>query len=113
VAYSFGWLVANLSIRVYNNLVLPLFLYFLSWLCLVGGVLLYLAIIQRLYRQVYDLAHFVAYLLIMAAAMGARIGLYLILEEHDLRPDAETSLFLIATARAFAPPVQGWGFSSR
>jgi len=75
----------------------------LSWLCLVGGVLLYLAIIQRLYRQVDDLAHFVAYLLIMVAAMGARIGLHLILEEHDLRPDAETSLFFDRNSKSIRP----------
>jgi hypothetical protein len=86
LAYSFGWLVANLSIRVYNNLVLPLFIRFLTWACLLGVTLLYLAVIQRLYRQAYDLQHFMAYLLITSAGLGALVGLHLILEEHDLRP---------------------------
>lgn len=94
VMYLFGWLSANLSIRVYNNLVLPLILRFLTWACLLGILALYGAIIHRLYRQAYDVPHFLAYLLITAGGLAALVGLHLILEEHDLRTYAVPLLFM-------------------
>jgi hypothetical protein len=86
LAYLVGWLVAMIGIRVYGNLVLPFIINFLIWGCLIGVCTLYLLILQRLYDQAYDLPHYVAYLMIMAASLGAMLGLHLIIEEHDLRP---------------------------
>lgn len=94
VTYLFGWLSANLSIRVYNNLVLPLVIRFLTWACLSGVLALYGAIIHRLYRQTYDLPHFTAYLLLTAGSLAALVGLHLILEEHDLRTYAVPLLLM-------------------
>jgi hypothetical protein len=39
-----------------------------------------------MYDQTYNLLRFWAYLTIMAAGLGAMVGLHLILEDHDLRP---------------------------
>ncbi len=86
LAYGVGWLTAMIAIRVYGNLVLSFVINFLIWGCLIGICVLYLLILQRLYNQAYDLPHYVAYLLIVAAGLMAMLGLHLIVEDHDLRP---------------------------
>jgi len=86
LAYLVGWLAAMIAIRVYGNLVLPFIINFLIWGCLIGVCALYLLILQRLYDQAYDLPHYIAYLMIMAASLAALVGLHLIIEDHDLRP---------------------------
>ena len=86
LAYLVGWLTAMVAIRIYGNLVLPFAIRFLIWVCLGGVCILYLLILQRLYNQTYDLAHYIAYLSIMAASLAAMVGLHLIIEDHDLRP---------------------------
>lgn len=86
LAYLVGWVTSMLAIRVYGNLVLPFLINIFIWGCLIGVCSLYLLILQRLYIQAYDTAHFIAYLAIMAAALGAMVGLHLILEGHNLRP---------------------------
>jgi hypothetical protein len=86
LAYLVGWATSMLAIRVYGNLVLPFLINIFIWGCLIGICSLYLLILQRLYIQAYDMAHFVAYLAIMGAALGAMVGLHLILEGHNLRP---------------------------
>jgi hypothetical protein len=86
VAYVVGWVTAMIAIRVYGNLVLPFIINLLIWACLIGVCALYVLILQRLYDQVYNLLRFWAYLIIMTAALGAILGLHLILEGHDLRP---------------------------
>jgi len=43
-------------------------------------------VLQRLYDQNYHLLHFWAYPIIVAAGLGAMVGLHLIIEDHDLRP---------------------------
>ena len=86
VAYGVGWIAAMVAIRVYGNLVLPFIINFLMWGCLLGVCGLYLLILQRLYMQEYDLAHYFAYLMIVAAGLAALVGLHLIIESHDLRP---------------------------
>jgi len=86
LAYAVGWLTAMVAIRVYGNLVLPFAINFLIWGCLFGVCALYVVILQRLYDQAYDLPHYAAYLMIVAAGLAAMVGLHLILEEHDLRP---------------------------
>ena len=86
LAYSVGWVTAMIAIRVYGNLVLPFIINFLIWGCLIGVCALYVLILQRLYNQNYDLMHYFAYLMIVAAGLVAMVGLHLIVEDHDLRP---------------------------
>lgn len=86
VAYVAGWLSAMVAIRVYSNLILPIIINFFVWGCLVGVCVLYLLVLQRLYMQSYDMLHYLAYLLIVAAGLVAMVGLHLIIEGHDLRP---------------------------
>jgi hypothetical protein len=86
LAYTVGWLTAMVAIRVYGNLVLPFVINFLIWGCLIGVCALYVLILQRLYDQAYDLPHYLAYLMIVAAGLAAMVGLHLIIEDHDLRP---------------------------
>lgn len=86
LAYGVGWITAMIAIRVYGNLVLPFIINFLIWGCLIGVCALYVLILQRLYDQNYNLLRFWAYLTIMAAGLGAMVGLHLIIEDHDLRP---------------------------
>src|SRR3990172_6152337 len=73
-------------IRVYSNLILPIIINFFAWGCLAGVCVLYLLVLQRLYMQNYDMLHYWAYLLIVAAGLFAMVGLDLIIEGHELRP---------------------------
>ena len=86
IAYLVGWVTALLAIRVYGNLVLPFIINILIWGCLIAVCTLYLLILQRLYNQQYDMLRYTAYIVIMASALGAMVGLHLILEGHNLRP---------------------------
>jgi hypothetical protein len=86
LAYAVGWVTAMVAIRVYGNLVLPFIINFLTWGCLIGVCALYVLILQRLYDQTYDLAHYFAYLMVVAAGLAAMVGLHLIIEDHELRP---------------------------
>ena len=86
LAYAVGWITAMIAIRIYGNLVLPFIINFLIWGCLIGVCALYVLILQRLYDQTYNLLRFWAYLMIVAAGLGAMVGLHLIVEGHDLRP---------------------------
>ena len=86
LSYAVGWITAMIAIRVYGNLVLPFVINFLIWGCLIGVCALYVLVLQRLYEQAYDLPHYWAYLIIVAAGLGAMVGLHLIIEDHDLRP---------------------------
>jgi len=86
LAYMVGWLAAMIAIRVYSNLILPIIINFFAWGCLVGVCVLYLLVLQRLYTQSYDMLHYWAYLIIVAAGLFAMVGLHLIIEGHDLRP---------------------------
>jgi hypothetical protein len=88
LSYAVGWLSAMVAIRIYGNLFLPLVINLLTWGCLVGVCALYVLILQKLYLQSYDLPHYVAYIMIVTAGLGAMVGLHLIIEEHDLRPFA-------------------------
>jgi hypothetical protein len=86
LAYMVGWLTAMIAIRVYSNLILPIIINFFTWGCLVGVCVLYLLVLQRLYTQGYDMLHYWAYLIIVAAGLFAMVGLHLIIDGHDLRP---------------------------
>jgi hypothetical protein len=86
LAYAVGWISAMVAIRVYGNLVLPFVINILIWVCLLGVCALYVLVLQRLYDQTYDLTRYWAYMIIIAAGLGAMVGLHLIVEDHDLRP---------------------------
>lgn len=86
LAYLVGWLTAMIAIRVYSNLILPIIINFFTWGCLVGVCVLYVLVLQRLYTQGYDMLHYWAYLIIVAAGLFAMVGLHLIIDGHDLRP---------------------------
>lgn len=86
IAYLAGWITAILAIRVYGNLVLPLIINLYIWGILIAVCTLYLLILQRLYDQQYDMLRYTAYVVIMASALGAMVGLHLVLEGHSLRP---------------------------
>ncbi len=86
LAYLVGWLTAMIAIRVYSNLILPMIINFFTWGCLVGVCVLYVLVLQRLYTQGYDMLHYWAYLIIVAAGLFAMVGLHLIIDGHDLRP---------------------------
>lgn len=115
LAYMVGWTTAMLAIRVYGNLVLPFIINIFIWGCLIGICVLYLLILQRLFNQQYDTAHFIAYLVIMAAGLAAMVGLHLIIEGHNLRPLALPLLIinliqlgLIVLRYVFAPGADPW-----
>ncbi len=114
LAYVVGWITSMLAIRVYGNLVLPFIIDLYIWGCLIGICILYLLILQRLYDQQYDLPHFIAYVLIMGAGLGAMVGLHLIIEGHNLRPLALPLLIinliqlgLIVLRYVFTPDAKG------
>jgi len=86
LAYLVGWLTAMVAIRVYGNLVMPIIIKTFIWGCLAAVCILYVLILQRLYTQGYDILHYWAYLVIIAASLTAMVGLHLIIEDHDLRP---------------------------
>jgi len=86
LAYIVGWMTSMLAIRVYGNLVLPFIINIFIWGILIGICSLYLLILQRLFNQEYDMLHFIAYIMIMVAALVGMVGLHLIIEGHTLRP---------------------------
>lgn len=85
LAYAVGWVLCLLSMRSFSNLVLPLMIKYYSWLTLAGVLVLYLKIMQKLFEQGYDMAHFLAYNLILACGLAALLGLHLLLDEQHLR----------------------------
>jgi len=85
LAYMVGWILCLLSVRSFSNLVLPLMLKYYSWLTLAGVLILYLKIMQKLFEQRYDLAHFLAYNVILASGLAGLLGLHLLLDEQNLR----------------------------
>lgn len=86
VTYSVGWLTAMVAIRVYGNLILPILINWVMWVCLAGICYLYIEIIQRLYEQGYGFWHYCEYMLVMLAGLTGLVGLHLINEGHNLRP---------------------------
>lgn len=85
LAYGVGWVLCLLSVRSFSNLVLPLMLKYYSWLTLAGVLVLYLKIMQKLFGQGYDTAHFLAYNVILISGLAALLGLHLLLDEQNLR----------------------------
>jgi hypothetical protein len=85
LAYVVGLGLCLLSMRSFSNLVLPLFIKYYLWVTLTGLVILYIKIMQKLFEQRYDLAHFFSYNIVLAAGLTWLIGLHLLLDQEDLR----------------------------
>ncbi len=101
LTYAFGWVTGLLSIRVYSNLILPIIIRIYTWGAMAAICILYLMIIQRLYRQSYDSAHYWAYLMIVFAALSALVGLHFLIEGLDLRMYAIPLLLVCLVHLAF------------
>jgi hypothetical protein len=85
LAYGVGWVLCLISMRSFNNLVLPLLIKYYSWFTLAGVLILYVKIMGKLFGQNYDMAHFFAYNVILISGMMALLGLHLLLEERHFR----------------------------
>jgi len=94
ITYALGWLTAMVAIRVYGNLILPILLNLLMWVCLAGVCYLYIEIMRRLYDQKYEFVNFMKYVFVMIAALAVLVGLHLVIEDHNLRPFSFPLLFL-------------------
>jgi len=94
ITYALGWLTAMVAIRVYGNLILPILINMLMWICLAGICYLYVEILERLYLQKYVFIQFVKYVFVMIAALTVLVGLHLVIEDHNLRPFSFPLLFL-------------------
>jgi len=94
ITYALGWLTAMVAIRVYGNLILPILLNLLMWVCLAGICYLYVEILDRLYQQEYDLVRFIKYVFVMIAGLTVLVGLHLVIEDHNLRPFSFPLLFI-------------------
>ena len=115
LAYLFGWMSSAVCIRVYGNLILPAIIKIYTWGCLGGVSFLYIMILSRLFKQKYDLPHYLAYFLVIAAGLAVLVGLHLILEGHNLRPYAIPLLIismgqlgLIVFRYVFTEDANGW-----
>lgn len=86
LAYIVGWIVALVGIRLFHNLVLPYVMQVYGWMTLIGILILYSVILQRLYGQAFSPISFIKYVTVTAAAFVALVGFHLLPEEHNLRP---------------------------
>jgi hypothetical protein len=86
LAYVVGWIFSLVSIRAYNNLVLPMIVRYYAWFTLTGVLVLYVKVIQKLFIQTYQFSNFVAYNFILMVVLLALFGLHLLPEDHDMRP---------------------------
>lgn len=94
ITYALGWLTAMVAIRVYGNLILPILINLLMWVCLAGISFLYMEILERLYLQEYSFLKFWKYVFVMIAGLAVLVGLHLTIEDHNLRPFSFPLLFL-------------------
>lgn len=86
LAYTVGWIVALVGIRLFHNLVLPIFIQAYAIATVVGISILYVAILYRLYEQTYAATSFAKYVIVMTVALAGLLGFHLLIEEHNLRP---------------------------
>ena len=86
LAYGVGWVVGLFGIRKLGNFILPLMIKIYAWVVMVGLSTLQIAIITKLFKQIYTPEKFFYYLVLFGAGILALIGLHLILENHNLVP---------------------------
>ncbi len=85
LAYTVGWLVALFGIRLYHNLVLPIAIKIYAWVTLVGISVLYIEILNKLYKQEYHIENFAKYTILIWVTLLGLLGLHLLIEGHSLR----------------------------
>lgn len=115
LTFFFGWVVGQISIRSFGNLVYPIIVQIYAWGCLLAVCILYLMVIQKLFMQAYSPERFWAYLFILLGGLFVLLCLHLLMEEHDLRPFAipllvisVIQLFAIIIRYIFVPDPNGW-----
>ena len=86
LAYGVGWLVGLFGVRMLGNLILPFAMKLYAWIILAGLAALQIAIIFKLFAQVYEIPNFLKYVTLFVAGLVALIGVHLIIEDHDLVP---------------------------
>ena len=100
LAYAVGWLVALFGIRFYHNLILPIVINIYALATLAGISLLYIEILQKLYKQQYHFKNFAKYTVLVWVMLAGLIGLHLLIEGHNLRLFS-MPILLIALAHLF------------
>lgn len=118
-SFFFGWATGLVCIRGFGNLFYPFIIKIYAWGCLIAAGILYLEVIQKLYKQQYDGMHFGTYLAILLGVLFVLLCLHLLVEDHDLRPFAiplliisVLHLFVIVYRYVFTPDAIGkyaWG----
>ncbi len=113
VTYGISWIVALVGIRLFYNLVLPYVMNLYAWGTLAGILILYSAILQKIYGQEYYLNNFIKYVSVMAVAFAALLGFHLLIENHSLLPFSVPllmfnlgHLFLIVFRYIYTPTVK-------
>ncbi len=86
LAYGVGWGIGLFGIRMLENKWLPVAMKVYAWIILAGLAVLQIAIISRLFEQVYTPLKFLKYVILFCAALVALVGVHLIIEKHDLVP---------------------------
>jgi hypothetical protein len=86
--FFFGWVVGQISIRSFGNLVYPIIVQIYAWGCLFAVSFLYLKVIQKLFIQEYSPQQFWAYLFMLLG------GLFVLLCLHLMTCDPLPSLCL-------------------
>ncbi len=86
LAYLVGWVVGLFGMRKLGNLILPIVIKGYAWLTLSGIALLQIAIVTKLFKQLYTPEKFIAYVAIFGAGLAALIGIHLLIEKHNLVP---------------------------
>lgn len=84
LAYGVGWVVGLFGIRMLGNFILPIAMKAYAWVVLAGLAILQIAIISKLFKQVYSTERFIFYLILYVATLVALIGIHLLIEDHNL-----------------------------
>jgi len=113
-AFLFGWIFALTSIRAFGNLIYSIIIKVYAWVCLGAVSILYIKILEKLFKQNYDWMHFWAYLIMLLGGLFVLICLHLLIANHDLRPFAiipliisVLQLFLIIYRYVFTEDAKG------
>ena len=86
--FFFGWGIGLVCIRVFGNRFYPVIIKLYTWGCLFAAGVLYIKIIQKLYKQEYDNPKLGMYVIIMLGVLFILLCLHLLLKDQDPRPFA-------------------------
>ncbi len=85
IALGVGWAMGALSVRVFDNRIMPQVVYIYCWVTLAAVCAIYGRIIYRFYAQNYDQVRYFGYMAILFSAVVVLVVLHFILKNHDLR----------------------------